>query len=199
VQFTPLGPSWGYHLLVLSLLAGALAVRCDSRLVASISLTTLAAWRGVSSSSLEHALWRSGGEASVVRINAVLTGLLFVVLGQAMARTGRKPHFEPVTAHLGWLLILGAILSGLFEHGDATAFRLAGLVVGLGLAFFAFHRGRFALFGMGLVAAYVAGSALVVDAVSDAFFGFLWFSVTGVGVLVSLLVAHHFMRKREPA
>ncbi len=52
------------------------------------------------------------------------------------------------------------------------------------------------LFGMGLIAAYIGLSALVVSAVRDSMFGFLWFSATGVAILVGLLVAHHALRGR---
>ena len=55
VKFTPLGDAWSYHLLVMSLFAGALAVRCDSRVVASLALSSFAAWRGVSAAILEQA------------------------------------------------------------------------------------------------------------------------------------------------
>jgi hypothetical protein len=199
VQFTPLGAAWAHHLLLMSLIAAALAVRFDSRVVASIALTTFAAWRGVSSVSLEGAFWRSGDEAEVIRVNAMVTGILFVGLGAVLLRSGRKPHFQPLTAHLGWLLILGGVVSGIVDTADAGLYRLAALVVGGALAVFAFRRGRFARFGMGLVAAYVGGSALMVAAISDVFFGMVWFAVTGVAVLAGLLWAHHAIRKRQPA
>jgi hypothetical protein len=197
VNFTPLGASWSYHLLVMSVLAAALAVRCDSRIVASIALSTFAAWRGASASTLEHAFWSGGGAAGPLRANSVVTGLLFVALGYALARSGRKVHFEPVAAHLGWLLMLGAILSGVGESGGAgSGFRLALFVIGSGLAALAFRRGRFSLFGMGLVAAYIGLSAIVVEASPEAALAFLWFSVTGIGVLVCLLLAHRAIRGR---
>jgi hypothetical protein len=197
VEFTPLGASWSYHLLVMSVFAAVLAVRCDSRIVASIALSTFAAWRGASASTLEHALWSGGGAAGPLRTNAVFTGLLFVGLGYALVRSGRKAHFEPVAAHLGWLLVLGALLTGVGESGaEGSGFRLALLVIGAGLAVLAFRRGRFALFGMGLVAAYIGLSAVVVDASPDAALTFLWFSFTGIGVLVGLLLANRAIRGR---
>ena len=115
-----------------------------------------------------------------------------------LVRSERKAHFEPVAAHLGWLLVLGAILSGIGESGAAgTAFRLGLLVVGAGLAAFAFRLGRFPLFGMGLVAAYIGLSALVVTEVHEELLAFLWFAGTGVVVLVCLLVAHKALRDRK--
>lgn len=195
VQFTPLGAHWRHHLLIAGLFAAAVAVRGDSRLVATVALTTLAAWRGVSASPLERAFWATGDDGAL-RANAILTGLVFVGLGQALLWFDRKAHFEPVATYLGWLLILGAVLSGI-EDGEAdTAFRVGLFVIGAGLAALAFRGGRFPLFGMGLVAAYIGLSALVVDNVQEAAFGYLWFAATGIAVLVGLLVAHHAMRGR---
>jgi hypothetical protein len=194
VKFTPLGPSWGYHLLLMSVFAAAVAVRGDSRMVASIALTTFAAWRGVAASPLERGFWSVS--AGAMRTNAIVTGVLFAALGWWMVRSGRKAHFEPVATHLGWLLVLGAIFSGIFEYGGAgTPFRLALLVVGTGLGIAAFRQGRFSLFGMGLVAAYIGLSALVVS-VAPGELGFLWFSSTGIAVLVGLLLAQRAMKTR---
>jgi hypothetical protein len=114
----------------------------------------------------------------------------------AAVRTGRKPHFEPVAAHLGWLLVLVALSSGVEAEAGETAFRAGLLVVGAGLAAVAFRHRRFSLFGMGVVAAYVGLSAIVVAAISNDLAGFLWFSVTGIVVLVGLLVAHHAIRAK---
>jgi hypothetical protein len=195
VQFTPLGANWRHHLLIVGLFAGAVAVRGDSRLVATVALTTLAAWRGVSASPLERVFW-TAGEDGALRANAILTGLAFVALGQALLWFDRKAHFEPVATYLGWLLILGALLSGIDAGDTDAAFRAGLFVIGSALAGLAFRGGRFPLFGLGLVAAYIGLSALVVDNVQEAALGFLWFAATGIAVLIGLLVAHHAMRRR---
>ncbi len=196
VNFTPLGTAWSAHLLVMSLFAGVVAVRGDSRVVAGVALGTFAAWRGVAASPLERAFWTSGGTEGPLRLQAAITGLLFVGLGLLLVRTRKKAHFEPVAMHLGWLLILGAILSGIGESGSGTAFRLALLAVGAGLSVMAFREGRFPLFGMGFVAAYVGLSA-VVAATLDEMFSFMWFSATGTLVVVGLIVAQRRMQARE--
>ena len=130
VKFATFGAAWSAHLLLMSLFAGSVAVRGDSRVVAGIALSTFAAWRGVEASPLQSAFWTSGGGEGPLRLQAVITGLLFVGLGLVLVRTGKKAHFEPLCLHLGWLLILGAILSGIGEGESGTAFRLALLVVG---------------------------------------------------------------------
>ncbi|HVR72454.1 MAG TPA: hypothetical protein VMT87_16575 [Vicinamibacteria bacterium] len=195
VQFTPLGAAWRHHLLVVGLFAAALAVRGDSRLVAAVALTTLAAWRGVSTSPLERAFWAAGDAAGALRTNAIVTGLVFAALGRALAWLDRKAHFEPVPTYLGWTLILGAILSGIDAGTAETAWRLGLLLIGAGLAALAFRAGRFPLFGMGLVAAYVALSALVVSSLAGPLLPLAWFTTTGVAVLVGLLLAHQALRE----
>src|SRR4029077_13204193 len=47
-QFTLLGPSWAYHLLIVAAVYLLAAYLWDSRTVLALALTTLTAWRGVS-------------------------------------------------------------------------------------------------------------------------------------------------------
>lgn len=195
VQFTPLGAQWRHHLLLVAAFAGALAVRGDSKIVATVALTTLAAWRGVSTTPLERAFW-SGGAEGALRANAVVTGLAFVALGWLLVRLDRKAHFEPVATYLGWMLVLSAITSGIAGPEQETKYRIALFAVGGGLAAIAFGRGRFPLFGLGLVAAYVGLSALVVSWLREDIPVVLWFMVTGVAVLAGLLFAQRALRVR---
>jgi hypothetical protein len=198
VQFTPLGAAWSHHLLLMSVFAAALAARCDSRMVFGVALTSFAAWRGVAVSPLERGFWSSASDEGALRASALLTGLFFVVLAVALVQLGRKAHFAPVASHLGWLLVLGALASGIvLPHGTGIAFALALLVVGLGLALWAFRAGAFSLFAMGFVGAYIGLSALVVQFTPAEIFGFYWFSASGVGVLIVLLLANRMIKERE--
>jgi len=193
-KFTPLGDAWPWHLLVVSLVAAGLAVRYDSRIVFSLALSTFAAWRGTSVALLEKAFW-SGREAGALRANAIGCGVAFLLLGMALARTGRKAHFEPVAVHAGWILALGALASGL--GGPEPVYELSLLVAGAGLAAFAFRRARFSLFVLGVLGAYVALSALVLRGGVDVLGGALWFTVTSLAVLAGLLVAHRRLKVEE--
>jgi hypothetical protein len=197
-EFTPLGRAWAIHLLVVSLFTGALAIRFDSRLVFSLALSSFAAWRGVSMATLEGAFWPRSAQEDGLRANALLCGLLFLVLGSALARSGRKPHFEPVATHLGWALCLGAWLSGLGRAGPpGMAYALALLVTGVGLGAVSFARRRFSLFVMGVLGGYVGLSSVFLKCHPGVTLGFGWFLVTSGGVLVGLLLAHR--RMGEPA
>jgi hypothetical protein len=193
-KFTPLGDAWPWHLLVMSLLSAALAVRYDSRIVFALALSTFAAWRGTSVVLLEKAFW-SGSPATSLRANAIACGLSFLLLGAGLVRFRRKPHFEPVAAHAGWLLALGAFASGI--GGVGVADELCLLVAGAFLAAFAFRRARFSLFVLGVLGAYVALSALFLRARPGVTGGALWFTLTSLAVLAGLLAVHGRMKAPE--
>jgi hypothetical protein len=194
VQFTPLGAHWTWHLLIVAVLAGLAAFRFDSRVVLSLALSTFAAWRGVAVGRLGTVLWAYAG---AIRWNAIGCGVLFIVLGLALARSRRKAHFEPVCVHLGWLLVLGSLVSGIVENGDTgLAWSAALLLVGAGLAAGAFRFHRFPLFALGILAAYVGLSRLVVTILKLEVLGCFWFCVTSILVILGLLAAQR--RMKEP-
>jgi hypothetical protein len=194
VQLSPLGAHWPWHLLIVSLFAGLAAFRFDSRVVFSLALSTFAAWRGVSAGRLASAAWGSG---DAVRINGLACGILFAVLGLMLDRTQRKAHFEPIAVHLGWLLVLGSLASGMVADGRAAlAWSGALLLVGAGLAPGAYRCRRFPLFAYGVVAVYAGLSRLVVDVLDLEVLGCFWFFGTSILVIVGLLVAQR--RMKEP-
>jgi hypothetical protein len=194
VQFTPLGSNWPWHLLIVSLIMACFAVRYDSRTLFSLALSTFAAWRGLSVSILEKQLWRATED--IVRWNALGCGILFVLLGRGQLRSGRKPHFEPVTVHLGWLLILGALVSGGQEQGlKGIAHILALGLTGSGLAWYAFRRRRFALFTFGILALYVSASQLVLKSSLDFMESLFWFVITSAGLIAWLWKVQRKMRE----
>jgi hypothetical protein len=194
-KFTPLGAHWPWHLLIMALLTGAAAFRFDSRVVFSLSLSTFAAWRGVSVAFFGATLW---DEKTAVRSNAIGCGVLFAILGLVLARTDRKAHFEPVAVNLGWLLVLGGIGSGIVEGGeDALRWGVALLLVGTGLAAGAFRARRFPLFAYGVLAGYSGLSRVVFGLVDLDLLGCFWFSTTSLLLVLGLLFAQR--RMREPA
>jgi hypothetical protein len=155
VQFTPLGAHWPWHLLIISVLMAAIAIRYDSRAVFSLALSTFGAWRGLSVSLIEKPIWHSSDDT--IRWNALACGLAFVLLGRFLLRTGRKPHFEPVAVHLGWLLILGALLSGTMRSGSTGNFYIAILAItSAALSWHGVRNKRFVLFVFGVMGIYIA-------------------------------------------
>ena len=179
-----------FQLLAISLFYAALAFRFDSRAVFALSLTTFAAWRGVAATSVERAVFGFFEEADAVRLNALVCGVLFVALGRELERRRFKPHFEPTAVHLGWLLTLQAIAWGIDRGPLAVPHRLALLLVGGTLAFFAWHGARFALFVFGVLAAYLGLMAMVTDAVDDTEAVLLLVALSAIGLLFGLAALH---------
>lgn len=191
VKLTPLGAQWPWHLLIVALLTGVAAFRFDSRPAFSLALSTFAAWRGVSVGVLGATFLP---EASAVRWNAIACGALFAGLGFVLVRARRKPHFEPVAVHLGWLLILGALGWGMIES-DGLAWAAALLLVGAGLAAGAYRVRRFSLFAFGVVAAYAGLSRIALDVVDAEILGCFWFSATSILVLAGLIMAQRRLKE----
>jgi hypothetical protein len=191
VQFTPLGADWPWHLLIVSLLAGAAAVRFDSRVVFSLALATFAAWRGVSAARFGLDVLEATDDA--VRRNAIGCGVLFLLVGTGLKSNFRKAHFEPVAVNLGWLLVLGGLASGIGEE-SWTLWTLALLATGAALAAGAFRFRRFPLFAYGILGGYLALTRFI--ATVDESLGCFWISTTSILVIIGLIVAQR--RMREP-
>lgn len=155
VQFTPLGANWPWHLLLTSSLMAVIAFRYDSRTIFSLALSTFAAWRGLSVSLIEKPIWNASDET--IRWNALVCGIAFVVLGRFLVRTKRKPHFEVVAVHLGWLLILAALFSGTMNSGWIEEFYIAALAItSATLSWLSYRKQQFVLFVFGVLGVYVA-------------------------------------------
>jgi hypothetical protein len=189
-QFAALGPNWAWHLLLVALGYGALAVRFDSRALFSLALSSFAAWRGVAVGIGEAQRWLDE-RTSLVRWNAIACGVAFLLLAWAMRRFNRKRHFEPVAAVLGWLLVLGAESSGLAAP-SGWPWAAALFATGSGLAAYAVWRRRFGLFSLGALGGYAGLSYLALWALDDAFFGCGWFFATGGLVVAGLVLAQRF-------
>jgi hypothetical protein len=191
VQFTPLGASWPWHLLIVSLFAAAMAVRFDSRVVFSLALATFAAWRGVSAARFGLDVLEASDD--IVRWNALGCGVFFLLLGVGLKSNLRKAHFELVAVNLGWLLVLGGLASGLGEE-RWELWTLALLATGAALAAGAFRYRRFPLFAYGVLGGYLALTRFIFT--GDETLGCFWISTTSIFVIIGLVVAQR--RMREP-
>ena len=189
VKFTPLGPNWPWHLFWTSLIFAALAARFDSRVVWSLALFTFAAWRGVSMGTLASAPL-GNWQPALLRVNAIACGALFVAGGSLLLHFRRKAHFEPVAAHIGWLLVIGGLAAGMLDpqaQPPWAAWALALIAVAGILAWLAARAHRFWLFAMGLLGAYAAVSKFVVESVRLNTQREVWFLASSIA-LVAVLV-----------
>ena len=205
-QFSPLGAAWAWHLLLVSVFYAALAFRFDSRALFSLALTTFAAWRGVAATSVERSLFGFFRDTDAVRFNALVCGLLFVALGAFLVRSSFKAHFEPVAAHLGFLLVLQSIAWGLWDGGGVfkIVHRLTLFGVGTSLGWLAWKARRFALFVFGVLAAYL-GMIVIALEIWDELSGlsgrvrelgaFSLIAASSVGLVITLFVLHRRFRR----
>jgi hypothetical protein len=196
VRFAALGPAWPWHLLIVSLASGLLAFRYDSRTAFSLALTSFAAWRGVSLAVLERGALTWVDTSLSLRVNALGSGAVMILAGALLLRARRKAHFEPVAAHLGWLLVLLGLTAGLGEPAS-RAWATALVLIGGGLAGFAFVAHRFALFAFGVLGTYVGLTALFFELRPQGEVVAVWFMFTATLVLVGLVLAHLRMRSAQ--
>jgi hypothetical protein len=195
VQFTLLGANWTHHLLVVGLVFVAAAYLWDSRTVLGLALTTLAAWRGVSI-SLASA-WKS--QPDDLRENALVLGVLYVVVAALSVWLGRKAHFEAVFANAGLLLVLGALVSGTLDDETEWAIWLAVLLVVAGIVtWHGFSLDRSLYFAQGVVAAYIGFLRLLFQPFrhTDSSIPFFLAAFLGLGLLFVIFAAHRRMQDR---
>jgi hypothetical protein len=113
-----------------------------------------------------------------------------------------------VATWLGWLLVLGGLVSGAVDSGGSAWFGGIGsyvewtvllCLVGAALAAGAYRARRFGLLALGVVAAYVGLTRFVVEALGETLgeafqLGCLWFAASSVGVVLLLLFLHRRLR-----
>lgn len=196
-KFTPLGDAWNYHLLFMSLVTGALAIRCDSRVAWSLALSTFAAWRGVAAAEVVGGMGDSSGVS--LRLNLMLCGLLFIAFGFGMRRFHRKRHFEPLTTFLGCLALLAGL--GLWALDPLAAWIVWAIVfiaAAAGLAAVALPARRFSLFALGALGVYAGISRLAFELVDDAGLGCFWFAGSSVAMIALLWFVQRRFRVEVP-
>ena len=195
-QFTLLGPRWVHHLLVVASVYVVAAYRWDSRVVLSLGLSTLAAWRGVSVSVMAHSL--GAGDAGELRVNAVVLGLLYVIAAVLSVRLDRKAHFEEIFGNAGLLLLFGGLVSGVLSDLDWGIWLVALVVLAAAVMWISSRVGRPAYFAEAVLAAYVGLVRLVMAPFAGQSTGvpLLLAALLGVGALVLVFAAYKRMPGR---
>jgi hypothetical protein len=191
-QFTVLGERWAHHLLVVGLVYLLAAYRWDSRTVLGLALTTLAAWRGVAMSLRAASL--GIGHADDLRANAIAIGLIYVALAVLSVRLELKAHFEDVFGNTGLILLLGALVSGVFDTAPWGIWLAALLAVAVAVMWLAFGLGRSLYFAEGVVAAYLGLLRPLFHMGSTV--GFLFAALLGAGALALIIMTHRRMIER---
>jgi hypothetical protein len=185
-----LGANWKEHLLILAIIQGVTAYAFNSRLVLSVSVTSLAAYLGVQR-SLDN-IWGSSRDTALRGFTCAAIVLAWRLID---SKTRKKTTFSPVFDHYAANL---AFWSSLILCAD-NDLRLLGCAIALGLAacsaFYGFktHSEMFVIYACiyGVIALDIA----VVDLVPD--LAALFIMMSSVTAVVSLFVIHAKMRKEE--
>lgn len=174
--------AWHHHVLLLSVLFGALAYRFDNRFVLSLALSSLAAWAG-----LGLATWQVAS-SDALRVTALLYGALTAAIGWRLARLGIKPHFLDVYLHLAVNVSLAAVASGIGEAGAGFVHLLLLLALcAAAITLGARHR-RFAFVAYGTLYGYGAISVRLLDVIGGPTAYLLYLLTSGTAVLIALVV-----------
>lgn len=173
---------WDTHLLIASLVFGALAYRFDNRFVLSLALSTLAGYLGLKLDVFEAI------ETNVLRFSAFGYALSVAGLGLLLHRRGIKPHFFDVFLHVAGNVVLIAAASGVLEPSLGPLYlvalvALAGAAIYLGLRF-----KRFAFVAYGTLYGYAGLSARLLESMGGMIGVLMYFAVTGTLVVIALVV-----------
>ncbi len=182
--------NWHHHLLIVSVIFGALAYRFDNRFVLSLALSSLAGWLGLRISGFEVVA------ADPLRITALLYGAFVAGIGTWLSQQGIKTHFLDVYLHLSANVVLAALASGVGEPGMGLAYlgallAMCSAAIALGIR----HR-KFAFVTYGILYGYGAISFKLLEVLGGPTAIFFYGVTTGTMVLIALVVlARRFGRE----
>jgi hypothetical protein len=189
-QWHLLGSGWPRHLLLLTILHAFVAYRFDSRLVLSLSISSLAAYLGIERrvDSLFDSSFETGVRAFVC--SALLFGWREVDRRRRTVRT-----FQPVFAHFAVNL---AFWGALMFMGRSES-RPLGCIVALLLAAASARHGFRAREEMFVIYAWVYGTiaidVLVCDAIDDGTGIAFFLVISSIAAIAGLFVTHARFRK----
>ena len=173
---------WDTHLLIASLVFGALAYRFDNRFVLSLALSTLAGYLGLQISDFDTL------DSDRLRLAGFLYGAFLIGIGVLLHRQRIKAHFLEVYVQLGANALLLAAISGVLERDSGWAYLLFLLVLASVAVYLGVHYRRFAFVTYGTLYGYAGLSARLLGTLGGITIGLLYFIVTGSIVIVFLVV-----------
>jgi hypothetical protein len=185
--------SWDSYLLFASVLYFVLAYRFDNRFVLSFALSTLGAWFGIK-------VTRFGLLTdSSLRGYAIAYSAFTAVVGTSLYRLNVKKHFIETYYHVAAIVILSALLSGIFQSGASWLYVLALC----GVSGFAIHTGlryrRLAFVVYATLYGYIGVSAQLIRAFHlPATIGLAYLVLSASLVIIAMVrLAGRFPQERQ--
>ena len=180
---------WDTHLLIASLVFGALAYRFDNRFVLSLALSTLAGYLGLKISDFDTL------DSDRLRFAGFLYGAFLIGIGALLHRQRIKAHFLEVYVQLGANALLMAAISGVLEQGSGWVYLLILLVLASAAIYLGVHYRRFAFVTYGTLYGYAGLSVRLLDMLGGIIISLSYFIVTGsIVVILLVVVARRFGR-----
>jgi len=173
--------NWHHHLLIVSVIFGALAYRFDNRFVLSLALSSLAGWLGLRISGFDIVT------AEPLRATALIYGAFIAGIGTWLSRQGIKAHFLDVYLHLSANVVLAALASGIGEPALGLVYLAALLSLCAAAVLLGIRYRRFAFVTYGILYGYGAVSFKLLDYLGGPTAISLYGVVTGTLVLVALV------------
>jgi hypothetical protein len=185
-----LGANWKEHLLVLAIIHGVTAYIFNSRLVLSVSLTSLAAYLGV-----QRSLDAFSSSSRDLALRGFICAAIVLAWRFLDDRYRKESTFTPVFDHYAANL---AFWSSLILSADSDL-RLLGCAIALGLAALSAMYGVKTRSEMFLIYAAIYGVIALDVAAFDLVSGLAPFFImmSSMVAIVSLFVIHAKMRKEE--
>ena len=172
---------WDTHLLIASLMFGALAYRFDNRLVLALAMSTLAGYLGLKLSGFDTL------DTDRLRIAGFLYGAFLVGIGVLLKRLAIKPHFLEVYLQLGANAVLLATASGVFDDEAGWVYLVLLLVLAASAIYFGIQFKRFAFVAYGTVYGYAGVSLRLLDLLGGFISALAYFAITGSLVVLALV------------
>ncbi|MGA7614380.1 MAG: DUF2157 domain-containing protein [Thermoanaerobaculia bacterium] len=188
-QFHLFGSDWSRYLLLLAIFHGATAYLYRSKLLLTVSITSLAAWFGIERNI--DTLWDSTPEMGLRALACAAVVFVWRVLDRRFSRAGFTNVFDHAVANLA---LLGALF---LVFDDSTRWiGLLLLTAGAGFTIFAGFRNREEIFLVyGVVYLLIGAGEVVTDLLHEEVLEMLWFLVTTATGGVWLFMMH--LRLRE--
>lgn len=180
---------WHTHLLIATAVFGALAYRFDNRFALSLAISTLAGYLG-----LRFSIFDTLG-AERARLLAGMFGVFLLGTGYVLHRLAIKRHFLDVYLHVGANAVMLTLISGVYEPGVGLLYFAGVMMAAAAAIYFGIRYRRFAFVAYGVLFGYAALSAKLIGWIPDFLFGQLYFTATGLLVIIGLvIVARRFGR-----
>jgi hypothetical protein len=173
---------WDTHLLIASLVFGALAYRFDNRFVLSLALSTLAAYLGLRISGFDTL------DSERLRLAGFLYGAFLIGLGILLDNRRIKRHFLDVYLQLGANVVFLAAASGVIDSRAGWFYLPALLMLAAAAIYLGIRFRRFAFVAYGTLYGYAGLSIRLLDSMGGLTVVLAYFAVTGSIVVFGLVI-----------